>query len=310
MMTHTRREQLLDWKQQIEIIPPAETLDEIAGILQSRTTGAYLRFGAAELQLLSGLDSTLQTASAPLTREIQEALLLEGPGIFKALPLECPGLGLQAGSKPGLFGVSDRQALHHLQQAGRYFPDGKIYHPSALAYLSVFEPQEVVEFLAELKSFRPLFVGNEYTLPDLIQLLFGHAGYIPAPRQNAYAQVDRMQDEVNQFPRWDRDYPVVVVAMGCSGRVLAKRLLKSGFKGFVFDFGDLLDALSGWTPQAWVKLAPHPPRQILRMEWPQKPPVQPYAPKARPASPPLKSAGAAPIAGRWISNISSRMRKR
>src|SRR5262249_50857551 len=141
--------------------------------------------------------------------------------------------------------------------AGRYFIGKKGYPHSALAYLAVFDPQAVIEFLAVLRSFRPLFVGNEYTVPDLIQNLFGHAGHIPTPSRDAYRQIDRIEADLHRFLRWDRDYPVVVIGMGCAGRPLAKRLIASGFKGFIFDFGSLMDALSNASTRDWIRLAPH-----------------------------------------------------
>ena len=42
--------------------------------------------------------------------------------------------------------------------------------------------------------------------------------------------------------------------MGCSGRVLAKRLYNNVENIFLFDFGSLMDILCGWDTRAWISL--------------------------------------------------------
>ncbi len=266
------------WRQQITLVPPKQTLDEIARHLQNHLPGAYLRFGDGDVRLLAGTDDVLQKQSPELSIEMHEAFLLEGQGIFKSLALDCPALGLQPGMQNRLFSMTNNDALNMLWHAGRYFFRSNVYSHPALAYLSIFDPQSAVDFLAQLKSFRPLFVGNEYAAPDLIQALFGHSGHIPTPSRDSYEQIDRIEAEINSFIRWDREYPLIVLAMGCGGRPLAKRLIKNGFAGFIFDFGSLLDALSSANTRDWIRLAPRSARQVFDLEWPKSIPA-PYVQK-------------------------------
>ena len=49
-------------------------------------------------------------------------------------------------------------------------------------------------------------------------------------------------------------FSVVVIAMGCSGRPLMKRLVKKNFNSYYFDFGSLLDGFNGNISRTWLKL--------------------------------------------------------
>ena len=51
--------------------------------------------------------------------------------------------------------------------------------------------------------------------------------------------------------------------MGCSGRVLQKRLYNNHDNIFVFDFGSLMDALCGWNTRAWIELTNFDKDKIL-----------------------------------------------
>ncbi|HEY2982258.1 MAG TPA: glycosyltransferase family 4 protein [Anaerolineales bacterium] len=277
-MNRRSLESLERWREQITLVPPKETLSEIARHVQAKLPGAYLRFGDGDVRLMAGVADVLQKQSPALTLEMQEAFLLEGPGIFKSLALDCRALGLQPGMQYKLFGMTDADALNMLRYAGRYFAGQKSHSHSALAYLSIFDPQSAVDFLLALKAFRPLFVGNEYIPPRLVQTLFGHTGHVPAPSRDAYAQIDRIEADIRRFLQWDRPYPVIVLALGCAGRPLAKRFIRSGFKGFIFDFGSLIDALAGASTRDWIRLAPHNPRQIFDLDWPRTTP-RPYVQK-------------------------------
>jgi glycosyltransferase involved in cell wall biosynthesis len=272
-------ESLKRWRGQLSLVPPKETLALIARHLQDRKPGAYLRFGDGDVRLLAGVGDVLQKPSPALTTEMQQTFLLRNEGIFKALALDCPAFGLQPGMRSGLFGMTDGDALKMLMHAGRYFVDQKSYSHSALAYLSIFDPQAALQFLLTLKALCPLFVGNEYLAPALIQKLFGHAGHIATRSRDAYDQIDGLEAEVRGFLRWQSAYPVIVLAMGCAGRPLAKRLLLDGFEGFLFDFGSLIDALAGAKTRAWIRRAPRRPEQIFDMDWPRISP-EPPAPGA------------------------------
>jgi len=43
--------------------------------------------------------------------------------------------------------------------------------------------------------------------------------------------------------------------MGCPGRILQKRILKKGYRVYLFDFGSLLDALNNDNTRLWIDLA-------------------------------------------------------
>jgi hypothetical protein len=53
--------------------------------------------------------------------------------------------------------------------------------------------------------------------------------------------------------------------MGCSGRVLQKRLWNKLDNVFLFDFGSLLDALCGWDTRAWIKLSKFDAKKFISL---------------------------------------------
>jgi len=67
-------------------------------------------------------------------------------------------------------------------------------------------------------------------------------------------------DNINlQSTVWDildktkQEHRVIVLAMGCSGRPLQKRILKKGYNVYIFDFGSLLDAFNNNDSRAWIR---------------------------------------------------------
>ena len=111
-----------------------------------------------------------------------------------------------------------------------------------------------------LKSFNPVFVGNETVPANIVELLFDKTQHIKTPAQGSYKDIDRIEQEtVTALKQRGRQFDVVVVAMGCSGRALEKRILKNYSSSvFLFDFGSLLDILCGSNTRAWMDLTKLP----------------------------------------------------
>jgi len=129
-----------------------------------------------------------------------------------------------------------------------------VYSPVALAYLATHDPVYAVNFLCQMSedlSFK-VFVGNEYINDELLNLLFGKVVRINTPAKNAYDKINEIH--LTAKPVISRDYTLIITAMGCSGRVLQKRLWYEYDNVFLFDFGSLMDALCGWNTRAWIEL--------------------------------------------------------
>jgi hypothetical protein len=165
---------------------------------------------------------------------------------------------------PGIHGADDAWTENVLSRCYLYFVGTPIHTSNALAYLAAFEPSVALKFLRFLNSQTSFFVGNRNVPPDITRRLFGTTSHICAPERNSYADIDRVEQEtVAHLERAGDNFCLVVLAMGCAGRVLQKRVLRSGYNAFLFDFGSLLDALCGWRTRAWMDLAPYDMRELL-----------------------------------------------
>lgn len=236
-----------------------ETLECIKNIIERKESGCYLRFGDGDLNLAYGMSELCQLSNVQLQAEMRETFLLEGKQIIKTLPLHCKEYnGLEEGMFPGNHEVFFEQAHNFLIRASSLWQNSvnDIYSPVALAYTASHKPQACVEFLRFLKNQNCMvLIGNEQIPQTIINLLFGpHIAFIPVPTQNAYSSIDQAdQDAQALLSPYDFEYKVVILSMGCAGRILAKRLWKERKNIFIFDFGSLMDALCGWNTRAWIE---------------------------------------------------------
>jgi len=255
----------IEFPSSIRIQSPQVTLVTCRSLMERKVPGGYFRFGDGDVNLLYGEDELLQEANPKLQYEMEETFSLSGEGIVKSLPLHSKRFGIFPGMRPGVHEVDDAWAERILERTYRYFIGMPIYSPIALHYTAVYDPDFAISFLRFLKSRRPIFIGPANVPKDIVYTLFDNDIYIksyPIPQKiagkiNSYDIIDNLENEVNKvISRNDDEFHVVVVAQGCAGRPLAKRLLGSHRNLFLFDFGSLLDALCGWNTRAWIELEP------------------------------------------------------
>lgn len=231
-----------------------ETLSVIRRTIESKNRGAYMRFGDGDIHLMVGLDDILNKCSKDLKTEMNEAVSIKGKNIHKTLPISSILFGYESGMKNGVHLVRDIDALRYLSVSLGKIDLNNIFSTTALHYIAEHDPVYCIEFLTFLKKTQPIFVGNEKIKRSVVRRLFDSI-HITTPSNNAYQEIDRIENElIFQLNKHDNKFKVVVVAMGCSGRVLQKRILNKGFNVYLFDFGSLLDALNGDQTRAWVRL--------------------------------------------------------
>ena len=241
----------------IHIQSPWDTISYCRFLIEKKERGGYLRFGDGDVNLLRGERDSYQSASNKLKAEMKEAFELGGKGIMKCLPLHSKKYGRWPGMKFGMHEGSSEWADDLLLKCYEYFIGIPIYSPVALAYLAVMDTPKLIEFLRFLKSWSPIFVGNEHTPARIVESLYGNTVHVPTPKKESYLKIDEIQKSLlTHITERNRQYDVVVIAMGCSGRALAKRLLANNrCNVFVFDFGSLLDAICGWETRTWITIA-------------------------------------------------------
>lgn len=236
-----------------------KTLNKIIEIISSKQKGAYLRFGDGDINLALGSSELFQSANNSLQNEMREAFSLHSPTILKALPLHCKELGgYESGMFPGNHEAPYDWCLNILNKA-RPLWNGEInevYSPIALHFSATEYPDSCIRFLNFLKNSNCcIFVGNENIPPHITELLFGrNCKFIPTPAQQSYNKIDHIEKECLEKIGNTSEYKIIITAMGCSGRVLQKRLWNKLDNVFLFDFGSLMDALCGWNTRAWIEL--------------------------------------------------------
>src|SRR4030095_15025233 len=99
-----------------------------------------------------------------------------------------------------------------------------------------------------------LFIGNETTPEEIVKKLFGAVKHVKTPAENAYDKIDVIEKEAESILK-SQESGVVIISMGCSGRILMKRLYKKNYDFFFFDFGSLLDGICGNKTRTWLRKA-------------------------------------------------------
>jgi len=241
--------------EKIKIKSSIETLSDIQNTISNKQIGAYMRFGDGDIFLMIGKDDILHRFDKKMAKEMRQAISLRASNIHKAFPLHSNQFGYEKGMTKNMHLVSDKDALKFLAATYTFIDLKNIYTPVALHYLSTFNQEACVQFLLFLRSTNPIFVGNKNLDPELLRKLFSET-HIKTPAGNSYLEIDRIEKElIQELDKKKNEFQVIVVAMGCPGRILQKRILKKGYRVYLFDFGSLLDALNNDNTRLWIDLA-------------------------------------------------------
>ncbi len=239
----------------ISVIDAKSTLEEIEDYILNEKKGVYLRFGDGDVFILKNRNDCYQASSFSIAEEMKESFLMHGENIFKCLAIHSDRFGYSEGMEYGNHKNHDSFALKLFKDTFVYFVGNKIYSPVALHHIASVYPERANIFLKILKSKTKIFVGNEETDSELVKLLFGNSTiHIKTPSKNAYSQIDRIESEISKVISNTTDFMVVCVAMGCSGRPFMKRIWNKKANIFLFDFGSLLDGISGNNSRTWLKM--------------------------------------------------------
>tara|TARA_B100000963_G_scaffold350683_1_gene361263 strand:+ start:456 stop:1223 length:768 start_codon:yes stop_codon:yes gene_type:complete len=235
-----------------------ETIEEIKRIINNKEHGLYLRFGDGDVNLANGSKDLLQASNEALKKEMIEAFKINDVNVLKALPLHCEEYGLEVGMFPGNHECDKVWADNLLNKVKPFWGKSfdKIYSPVALHFLATVEPDYILNFFKFLKLNKPIaIIGNKNIQPEIVDKLFGlDCKHIKTPIENSFNSIDSSELEFDKIYK-PNQYNLIITAMGCSGRVLQKRLYKKYDNIFIFDFGSLMDALCGWNTRAWIELS-------------------------------------------------------
>lgn len=234
------------------------TLEKIKEIIENKQKGMYLRFGDGDVNLAENRYDMMQVPRADLAAEMRQAFALNGPTILKTLIFYCRELGgLEEGMFPGNCETDLPWVTQLIHRAQRFWgePISDVYSHAAIRFAAVQHPKECLEFLSFLKKQNcTVLVGNRLIPEKVRTALFGkNCAFVPTPERNSYSQMDRIERDCLAHIAKTKEYQVIIVSMGCSGRVFEKRIWQKADNIFLFDFGSLMDALCGWPTRDWIE---------------------------------------------------------
>jgi hypothetical protein len=241
--------------QNVRIKSSLDTINDIKSTIENKERGAYMRFGDGDIFLMLGKDDLLHKANRKMAFEMKEAMKINIGKLHKGFSIHSKLFGYENGMNEGMHLVSDSDALKFITATYRLIDIYNIYTPVALHYLATFNQKACVQFLVFLRSTNPIFVGNKNLSPQLLRKLFSET-HVKTPISNSYLEIDRIEkDLIQELNKKKNEFQVIVVAMGCPGRILQKRILKKGYNVYLFDFGSLLDAFNDDNTRLWIDLA-------------------------------------------------------
>lgn len=252
----------------LEFYKSHETINAIKEAMLLKKKGLYLRMGDGELTIVNdSMNSTHQRYEPKLQKELREGLSINGPYVFKTIPLyhEFYG-GLEEHMSPGNHASDKEFCDKQLYKAEQHWgePVDTVYSHVALSYLACYHPEKAIDFLLFLKNMPcTVLVGNKHIPKSIRTLLFGNnCTFIETPEYQAYDQIDHIEERCKKVLDLVPGYKVVITSMGVSGKALQKRLYNQYDDIFLFDFGSTMDALfNAWekskntNQRAWIPIS-------------------------------------------------------
>lgn len=238
----------------IRIVDTTITINVIEDSIINKKKGAYLRFGDGDVFLMMHKEDAYQEINENLAYEMREAFNCSGKNVHKCLAIHSNSYGFEQGMSLGNHLNSDKLAQNLLKNTFEFFIGERIYSPVALHFKASNDIERAKSFLITLKNNVKIFVGNKNIRQEIILKLFGEITHVKTPEKNAYNEIEKIYNETKNGLEKIDSFCVVVVAMGCSGRPLMKRLLKDKYNVYLFDFGSLLDGINGTNTRTWLKV--------------------------------------------------------
>lgn len=245
----------------IKFIDTKSTINKVRDLISRRIRGMYLRFGDGDIKLATGSSGGRHKYNPKMAIEMQESFAIDHPNVLRTLPIHSIKYGLEE----GMYYKNDYEWCHahpdswcdrYIERIRKYWGGNMdvVYSPNALSYLACHDPHFVIDFFRYLKSTndQKLFIGNKNSDKSIIKLLFGDCDFVPTPPKNSYQEIERIYKDALDLLN-DKKHYLILMAMGCPGRVLSKRLwLNYNDNFFVFDVGSILDALMDTDTRVWI----------------------------------------------------------
>ena len=248
---------VISWPFALRMRSPVETVKRLRLLVACQRPVLFLRFGDGDVVLSRGEPDMMQAPAPGLADAIKFAFSLRGFNVLKTLPLHSMRFGQWPGMNEHAHAWGDEAATAIAAPVLAQFYGEPVYSTVALHHTIVHNRALALALIADLKALCPIFVGNEAVPLAVRDALFGRGHvHIPTPPRDAWGAEQRVRDALIPLLQrtTQRPYRAVVFGMGCSGRAVAARVWADAAPNAVFfDFGSLLDWLSGNSTRAWIE---------------------------------------------------------
>ncbi len=228
------------WGKQLTFLSPDETLNRVMKCLEQKKPGAYLKFGRVDIDAALGINKSGEELSDSFIQEIRNTFLFSWKDVLKALDVESPALKIPFFSHSG--GISSREALDRLNSVGACFLDGPIFSYNALHRANLVQPDLLETFFEALRICRPILVFKEGEAREIVFEKLAPRISIPVSVGEIKNGIEQIEEKLLRISASAANsFPVIVLALDVTGRLLVRRLMKRGFSGFLVDLDNLND---------------------------------------------------------------------
>tara|TARA_R110002012_G_C11477700_1_gene594670 strand:- start:56 stop:862 length:807 start_codon:yes stop_codon:yes gene_type:complete len=235
-----------------------DTIIKILNVIEQNETGAYLRYGDGDFNIMTGKSDMYNSFNSQFSNELKESVIIDDKNYMKGFCLMCNKYGLLeekmwGGNHEWPQNLCDNFYNILLTIRNKHLTD--YYSPVAFNYYITTYPEKSFELMSRFKKLcerdnsTVIFVGNANIRHEIIKLYFNEKyDFIECPPKNSYDKINEIEKMLIDIVNKDNKYKIIIICCGVTSRCLIKRIWKNNNinrKYFLLDFGSIIDGLSG-----------------------------------------------------------------
>jgi len=245
----------------MKVYKSEDTIIKILQFIENKKGGFYVRFGDGDLNISMNKNDMLNNSTPQFKDEMIESIKIDDPCYFRGFTLMCQKYGLlENGMFPGNHEWPEKHCDRVMHYLNTFTSLDEIYTPVAFQYMMTMKSEICCSYLHMLKHLinqnNCIVVGNKSLNQQILNLYFSdNYHFIQCSSQNSYNEIDKIEKQIIEHTTVN-NFNIIICCAGCTTRILAKRLYKSGQCNnlFFLDIGSIVDALSGFDTRAYIKL--------------------------------------------------------
>lgn len=235
-----------------------DTIIKVLSVIEKKETGAYLRFGDGDFNIMTGKSDSLNMFNSDFSYELKESVIIDDKNYLKGFCLVCNKYGLLdekmwLGNHEWPEHLCDNFYRILLTIRNKHLTD--YYSYVAFNYYITTYQKESIELMCRLKRLcerensSVIFVGNTSIKSEIVKLYFNEKyDMINCPSRDSYQKINEIEKMLVDAINKDDKYKIVIMCSGVTSRCLIKRIWKNKNTNrnyFLLDFGSIIDGLSG-----------------------------------------------------------------